>query len=115
MISGKPQGDAELDLQPAVVEKTPIIGPTPLEVDVIREMSLDWFTIQLPNGHSEELDPDDTRRWFRERGANMVLVERALDHAWNFGTVRITIANPRRPVIADQSVRPDIGDGIFSN
>lgn len=113
MIFGSPDGTPGLDLQPAVVptgRALPVDTTTGLTVSLSREPFLDWFTITLSNGHTEELEADETREWFRARGANMDLVEKALDHTWNFCHCQITIAKPRRVPLSDPSIQPDIGD-----
>jgi hypothetical protein len=68
-----------------------------LHVLVTREPFMDYFTITLDNGYTEELDVEDCRRWFSERGANMDSVDKALDHCWNFQRAEININNPKEP------------------
>ena len=70
----------------------------PLTIHLRREPGLEWFLLQVSDGSSEELDPDDTREWFRLRGANMDVVEKALDYCWNFYRASIVIKAPRKPV-----------------
>ena len=69
----------------------------PLTVHVTREYGLEWFELKLDDGTSEELDPDETRAWFKARGANMDVVEKALDYVWNFGRSTIVIRSPIAP------------------
>lgn len=80
---------------------TPVEQPAaPLEaihVVVTREPWTDFFTITLDNGHSEELDVEDCRAWFKVRGASMDVVEKALDQCWNFYRSEILIRNPKEP------------------
>jgi len=74
--------------------------PPPVEaihVVVTREPWMEYFHITLDNGHSEELEVEDTRQWFKDRGANMDMVERALDHCWNFYRSEIMVRNPKEP------------------
>jgi len=75
----------------------PIPGQ-PTTILITREPFGDWFTLTLPNGHTEELEPDPCRQWFKERGAKMDAVEKVLDHVWNFQRANINIANFREPV-----------------
>lgn len=53
-------------------------------VVIKREPFADFFELVLPNGHTEQLDPDEARAWFKERGADMEKTEKAFDYAWNF-------------------------------
>ena len=72
---------------------------------------MSWFNLALENGQTEELEPEDTREWFRLHGANMEVVEKALDYVWNFGTYRpitITIQNYREIRALPSRVTPDI-------
>jgi hypothetical protein len=82
---------------------------------VTREMWTDFFTIHLvdlktgqPNGQTEELDPEETVKWFKERGADMPLLEKALDHCWNFLKVAVEISNYKEPPTRNAAVRPNI-------
>lgn len=68
-----------------------------LHVLITREMFMELFTLTLDNGFTEELDAEETRAWFKERGANMDVVEKCLDHAWNFLRAEININNPKEP------------------
>lgn len=67
----------------------------PLKVEIVREAFIPWFTLKLPNGQTEELEPDETREWFRQRGASMDAVEKCLDYVWNFRKAVFVIQNPR--------------------
>lgn len=73
------------------------IDPPGLHVLVTREPWSDFFVLTLDNGHSEELEVEDTRLWFKQRGANMDSVERALDQVWNFQRCEMIIDNPKDP------------------
>lgn len=110
MIFGAPSGKESTDLQPSVFPPTLVENENSIDVLVTREIGLPWFTIRLASGHTEELEPDETRNWFKIRGANPDAVERMLDHVWNFGKSVATIVNPRKVPLSDPSVQPDIGD-----
>jgi len=84
---------------------------------VTRTPWTDFFTIYLidlktgkPNGQSEELDVDETVEWFKSRGANADLLEKALDHIWNFakGAVEIDAASYKEPPVRNAALRPNI-------
>lgn len=79
-----------------------------VHVKIRREPFLPWFTLELDNGYSEELEPDEARNWFRERGANMDVVERALDHVWNFYQGELWIGNYTEPTLVNPAVSPNI-------
>ena len=75
----------------------------------------DFFTVHLvdpftgkPNGQTEELDVDETLAWFKERGADMLLLEKALDHVWNFYRGAFEISNYREPPVRNAAIRPKI-------
>lgn len=67
----------------------------PETVQIRREPFSDFFLLTLSNGHSEELEVEDTREWFRKHGADMDRIEVALDHAWNFGSSAVVVRNFR--------------------
>lgn len=83
-----------------------------LTVLVKREPFIDFFTLHIPKAdgsvHTEELDPDETVEWFRERGADMILVEKALDHVWNFYKGAIEIERYREPPVKEPLLQPKI-------
>ena len=83
--------------QPPMVEPLPVQPSQPLTIELRREPGLDWFVLNVSDGSSEELDPEDARSWFRMRGANMDAVEKALDYCWNFYNATIVIKNPKTP------------------
>ena len=85
-----------LDKSP-VVEPLPTPPEKPLTIQLRREPGLEWFVLNVSDGSSEELDPDDTRSWFKQRGANMDAVEKALDYCWNFYNATIVIKSPKTP------------------
>lgn len=68
-----------------------------LHVVIMHEIFTELFVLLLDNGHTEELDPEDTREWFRIRGANMDAADKALDHAWNFKKAEFYIGTPKDP------------------
>ena len=57
----------------------------------------DFFTLVMDNGHTEELEPEELREWFRVRGADMDKMEKVYDQAWNFRRAEVLIENPREP------------------
>lgn len=79
------------------VEQLPVQPSRPLTVVLKRDPYLEWFVLNLDDGSSEELDPEDARSWFKMRGANMDAVEKALDYCWNFYNATIVIKNPKTP------------------
>lgn len=69
-------------------------APTrPLFVEIHREPFEDFFTLKF-DGNSEDLEADAVREWFKKRGANMDVIEQALDRAWNFYRADVAIKNP---------------------
>lgn len=68
-------------------------NPT-LVVTVLREPYIDIFTLVFENGESEDMEPDETRDFFKKLGANMFEVEKALDYCWNFYKVIIAVDKP---------------------
>lgn len=89
-------------------EKPKNLNPNALHVTIQHEIFSDFFKVIQDNGHSEEMEPEDTRKWFQERGANMDAVEKALDHAWNFRIAEFYIQNPRSPVVNRPAHAPKI-------
>lgn len=86
-----------------------LINPVqPLRVVLRREPFDTVLTIKLPDGSSEELDPDQARSWFKLRGANMDVVEKTLDHLWNFYNAVLVIKNPKHiPIRVKPSDEPE--------
>ena len=89
------------------------LGPEPklsdsLHVIILREMWGEFFTLVMANGQTEELDPEETREWFRVRGADMDKLERVLDQAWNFKRAGVEIENPREPKTVKLAHAPNI-------
>jgi hypothetical protein len=80
--------------------------PPSLHVLITREPFSDFFTITLDNGHSEELEVEDTRLWFKQRGADMDKMEKVLDHVWNFYRAEAVVDNPKEPSVAKLAYSP---------
>lgn len=83
----------------------------PLLVKIVREPGLEWFTVELPDGSSEDLEPEEAVEWFRLRHAGKMdisLIERALDDCWNFYSAEILIVNPRLPKAIRTRTSPNI-------
>lgn len=80
----------------------------PLHVVIDRPMWGEFFTLLLSNGQTEELDTEETKAWFKIRGANMDKMDKVLDHVWNFGHAEIDIENPKEPPITRLPYAPDI-------
>jgi hypothetical protein len=70
---------------------------TSMHVVVTREPFMDFYTLALDDGTTEEFEIEECKQWFRERGANMDKVDKALDHCWNFYYVEMNITNPKEP------------------
>lgn len=71
-------------------------------------MWAEFFTLVLDNKHTEELDPEEIRNWFRIRGANMDKVEKVLDQAWNFQRAEVIVDNYREPKVVRLAHSPNI-------
>ena len=71
-------------------------------------MFAECFTILMDDNSSEELDPEELRLWFKQRGANMDAMEKVFDHVWNFGFAEVVIANPKQPTVNRLPYYPDI-------
>lgn len=69
----------------------------PATILVTREPFSDYYVLTLENGQTEELEVEEAKTWFREHGARMDAVDKAMDHCWNFYSVQITIADFRIP------------------
>lgn len=69
-----------------------------------------FILINIDEGHSEELEVEEARKWFKDHGANMDVVEKAMDYVWNlYGKRRpvvIVIANPRNPDPVNPKIQP---------
>jgi hypothetical protein len=72
-------------------------APDMVHVVITREPFGDFFMLTLDNGHTEELGVEDTRLWFKERGAEMDKIEKVLDHCWNFYRSEVIIHKPKSP------------------
>jgi hypothetical protein len=66
-------------------------------VKIYREPWIPFFELTLENGHSFEFDAEEALEWFKERGADMEKVEKAMDYAQNFYHANIEINNPKAP------------------
>ena len=75
---------------------------------VTREPFSDFYSLSVDNGQSEELEIEDVREWFLQHGANMDVVQKALDHVWNFYSVEIVIGNFCIPKKADHAYAPKL-------
>ena len=64
---------------------------------VTREPFSDFYEIHLPDGQVEELEIEEVKKWFDDRGADMYAIDKALDYVWNFHKADITIRHPRPP------------------
>lgn len=96
---------------PNVIETNGIpknLNPNAMHVVILHEIYSDFFKIIQDNNYSDELEPEDARKWFQERGANMDAVEKALDHAWNFRRAEFYIQNPKTPVVNRPAHAPKI-------
>jgi hypothetical protein len=70
----------------------------PLHVVINREMFSTFYLLTTPaDGFSEELELEEVREWFKQRGANMDVIEDALTMAWNFLRAEVLIEKPRLP------------------
>ena len=67
----------------------------PLTVELTREPFSTLVTLKTGES-SEDLDWEDVREWFKMRGANMDVIEKALDRVYNFYSASVTIKNPRQ-------------------
>jgi len=88
--------------------KVPVPQGQPTQIKITREPWSDYFSISLPNGHSEELEVEETREWFRTHGADMDKIETVLDHVWNFGSAEVLVKNFRSPPALRSSHGPQI-------
>lgn len=89
-------------------EPTNLPSNNELHVIIQREMWSEYFVLTLPNGQTEELDVEQTRDWFKQRGANMDAMEKVLDHCWNFGRSEALIVNPKEPHVVRLPHSPNI-------
>lgn len=81
----------------------------PLHVIITREMFSTFYTLETPHdGYTEELEIDDVREWFKQRGANMDAVQESLDQCWNFLRSEVSIENPKTPSTPKLPYAPDI-------
>lgn len=78
-----------------LVEAKLATPPAKMAVKIDREPGMDFLVLTLEDGTTEELDVDDTREWFRLRGANMDKIDKALDYVWNFYHATVNINMPK--------------------
>ncbi len=94
------------------LESTPgtvaLVPGKPVVVLVTREPFCDWFIIKLPNGYTEELEAEETQRWFKDHGANPIAIERFLDHVWNFRRGEVEIQCYKEPKTANPKTDPNL-------
>lgn len=81
-----------------------------LNVYVTREPYSDFFLLELADGTSHELDVEETKKWFTDRGSDKYILEKVLDHIWNFYKGVVSIKNPVTPAVTapQKSVLPQI-------
>jgi hypothetical protein len=100
-------GASAIDM--AVVLEVPRPFLPPLTVEITREMWSDLFVIKrLDNGHTEELETEETRDWFKAHGADMVKIDKVLDHVYNFQKATCTIAKPIEPKVQQRDAEPQL-------
>lgn len=81
------------------MELKDLAGKT-VRVTIIREHGLDTFQLLLENGYTEELEPDEARKWFKDHGVtDDEAMEHALDMAWNFYRHRVKIDQFKVPQV----------------
>jgi hypothetical protein len=85
----------------------------PLPVHVTREPFCEWFNLEYrtddsPTPLTEELDPDETRDWFKKRGADMDKIEKMLDYVWNFYRADVVIEKPKKVELPMSKIQPRI-------
>lgn len=84
-------------------------APKVLRVWLFREQFMPFFRIRLEDGTTEELDPDETREWFKERGADVYKLESVLDYCWSIPKeVAVNIHDPKTPKAAFNRLTPKI-------
>ena len=76
-------------------------------VHLRREPYAEHVEITMSSGVSELLTAEQAREWFKRRGANDLVVEKALDYVWNFYDADVVISN-YKPIIEKHFVRPQI-------
>jgi len=80
-----------------------------LRVRITRQPFLDEFTLHLPNGHTEELMPDEARQWFKDHGVDDDEgMEKVLDECWNFYESVLIIDAYREPVKPFPGYQPNV-------
>ena len=79
-------------------ERPDWLPATALRIKIHREPFMDFFELKLDNGYSEEVHWEEVRDWFKDRGADMTALEKALDYAWNFQNAEFFILKPKSPL-----------------
>jgi hypothetical protein len=93
----------------AVVLEVPHPVLPPLTVEITREMWSDFYIIKrLDNGHTEELEVEETFEWFKVHGANMDKIEKVMDQVFNFQRAVVTIQRPIEPKIQQRDAEPQL-------
>jgi hypothetical protein len=82
---------------------------------VTREPFTDFFIIHLVDTKTGklhnppqtlELSPEETVEWFKARGADSILLEKSLDHVWNFYRGAFEISNYKEPKVLNPGITP---------
>lgn len=55
-----------------------------ISILITREAFTEYFVLTLPSGITEEFETPETVKFLVDRGANKRVVEKVLDHVWNF-------------------------------
>lgn len=85
------------------------LPPEALYVKIRREPWSPVFVLSLSNGHTEEVDcGPESYEWFRQRGADMHVVEKALDYAYNFYNADLVITSPKSPLAPNERLKPKL-------
>lgn len=80
-----------------------------VRVKVTREPWGEDFMLALDVGHTEELGPDETRKWFKDHGVtDDEGLEKSLDECWNFYETVILIDNFQVPQVKYPAYQPQL-------
>lgn len=83
----------------------------PLSFTLSREPFAEEFVVQHADGQSEQLSPDELRKWIKDRGGDPDKLESIMDYCWNFPWPQtVVIANPR-PVVRGP-LDPQLGQTV---
>ena len=102
MIIVPPQHDDTKE-QVQFDERPDWLPESALRVKIHRTPFMDFFDLRLDNGYTEEVHWEEVRGWFKDRGANMDALEKALDYAWNFQNAEFFILHPKSPLPTKQT------------